>query len=172
MAGGVGLLLMTNHGDLPLPGFDWTHRDRVIADAFGVAIESAWFPGPTQGAVASVDGDCLLTDHPIIRGAPDEPAVRSIVTAACSAVTAGGDAAPLVRLSDEMVDMRTGRRAEGRCFAVALDASRERRGRVVVATRSGILGSEGTTFPAPGMLERGDNRRFVVNNIRWLAHTL
>ncbi len=176
VAGGGGLLLMTNHGDLPVPGrsngMDWAHQDRILADAFGITIESAWFPGPIPSAVAAIEGDCLDTVHPIIRGAPGEGPVRSVVTAACSAVSASGGAVPLVRLADDMIDMRTGRHADGRCFAVALDAASERRGRVVVGTRSGILGSEGTEFPAPGMFRQGDNGRFLVNSIRWLAHTL
>jgi hypothetical protein len=38
-----------------------------------------------------------------------------------------------------------------------------RRGRVIVAGNSGIAGSPGTSFPAPGMFDEGDNKQFLLN---------
>ena len=42
-------------------------------------------------------------------------------------------------------------------------------GRVVVLADSGFIGSAGTTRPGPGLIEQGDNLRFVLNTIAWLV---
>ena len=174
VARGGGLLLMSNHGDLPGRNpADWTRHDRALGGAFGVSIEPAWFAGPPPDrALPTIDASCLLTDHPIIRGGEGDVPVRELVVGPCCALKGGPDAVPLVRLSPTMVDWRDGRPVNGHRFAVALDETQERHGRVVVAARSGFLGSAGTEFPGPGLFQRADNRRFVVNAVRWLARAL
>lgn len=170
---GGGLLLMSNHGDLPgHNAWDWTRHDRTVAAAFGVSLEPAWFAGPPPEAFPTIEDSCLLADHPIIRGLAGEEPVRQLVVGPSCALRGGADAVPVVRMGPTMVDWRDGRAVDGYCFAVALEANEERRGRVVVTARSGFLGSAGTTYPAPGLLQRADNRRFVMNAVRWLARTL
>ena len=75
-----------------------------------------------------------------------------------------------------MIDHRNGLPAHGRNFAMALDAEAnsalDRMGRVVVVADSGFIGTEGTTNPGPGLIEKGDNRRFVQNVIRWLGREI
>jgi hypothetical protein len=43
-------------------------------------------------------------------------------------------------------------------------------GRVVVVANSGLIGTEGTQFPGLGLIEKGDNRIFLQNAVRWLAN--
>lgn len=79
VARGGGLLLMSNHGDLPGHNpADWTRHDRVVAAAFGVTIEPAWFAGPPPEAFPTIDETCLLADHPIIRGREGDAPIRQL----------------------------------------------------------------------------------------------
>jgi len=170
---GGGLLLMSNHGDVPgRQPLDMTRSDALLAHQFGVEIENAFFTHPEPKRLSELTGADLLTTHPIIRGAVGEEPVRLIVTNNCCSLVST-DGAPLVRLNDRMTDQRNGFPAQGRCFAVALENSVQTgRGRVVVVADSGFIGAEGTTFPGVGLIERGDNARFALNAVRWLGRAL
>jgi hypothetical protein len=85
--------------------------------------------------------------------------------------TTGGD--PLARLPESMRDQLDGSTPDGRHFAAALQAARglaaDCRGRVVAVADSGFIGSDGTAYPGVGLVGRGDNMRFVLNALAWLA---
>lgn len=173
---GGGLLLMTNHGDIPnrYP-IDLTRHDAVLARAFGVSIETTFFAHPDSHTRVELGGSALLADHPVIVGAVGDAPVRSIaISNCCSLSSRHGD--PLIRLSGGIIDHRNGYPAQGRCFAVALDAfspaNSLARGRVVVCADSGFIGTPGTTFPGPGLIGHCDNGRFVMNAVRWLGRKL
>jgi hypothetical protein len=170
---GGGLLLMSNHGDVPgRHPLDMTRSDALLARAFGVAIENAFFAHPEPNRLSEFCEADLLTTHPIIRGAAGEAPVRSLVTNNCCSIISP-DGAPLVYLTGQMVDQRNGFPVQGRCFAVALENSAQvGRGRVVVVADSGFIGTEGTTFPGIGLIEHGDNARFARNAVRWLGRCL
>lgn len=170
---GGGLLLMSNHGDVPgrYP-IDLTKQDSILASRLGVGIETAFFANREPNELSELSGSALLATHPIMRGAAGASPIRSIFTINCCSIVSSGSA-PLVTLSNQMIDHRNGYAPDGRCFAVALDAdgrgTPEFKGRVVVAADSGFIGTEGTTYPGPGLIEHGDNLRFVQNIIRWLG---
>jgi len=170
---GGGLLLMSNHGDVPgRHPLDMTRSDALLARAFGVEIENAFFAHPEPNQLSEFSEADLLATHPIIRGAAGEAPVRSLVTNNCCSIVSP-DGAPLVCLTGQMVDQRNGFPAQGRCFAVALENSLPvARGRVVVVADSGFIGSEGTTFPGTGLIEHGDNARFALNAVRWVGRSL
>ncbi len=166
---GGGLLLMSNHGDLPGRNeYDWRKHDSVLALEFGIEIECSWFANPEQGKLSEISGSALLDSHPIIRGASGEKPVRNVHTNNCCSIVSSAGAA-VAAIPDSMVDMRNGLSPQGRCFACALEAAD---GRVLAVADSGFIGSDGTTRPGPGLIGRGDNARFIRNAVRWLAGEL
>jgi hypothetical protein len=169
---GGGLLLMTNHGDLPGHNpWDWTRHDSQLAAALGIVIEPAWFAeSGAKNSFPDVEQDGLQSEHPIIRGAEGSDPVRRLRIGMCCALTPPAGVEPLVRLPAGLIDWRDGRNPKDYCFAVALDGLNGQQGRVVVTARSGFLGSSGITFPGPGLIQEADNLPFVLNSVRWLAH--
>jgi hypothetical protein len=173
---GGGLLLMSNHGDLPGHNTnDMTKQDAVLARQFGIEIKNSWFANSTSGTLSEFSASDLLVTHPIICGGLGEEPIRSIVTNNCCSLISA-DAVPIISLPSQMIDHRNGVPAHTRNFAVALDAEAnstvDRKGRVVVVADSGFIGTKGTTNPGPGLIEKGDNRRFAQNVIRWLGREI
>lgn len=152
---GRGLLLMTNHGDVPAQGTpDHTEEDARLAARFGIVIERSCFAtegGPTTLRVDATAGDAVLGG------------IRTVVTMT-SASLRGESAIPLVPLAATMADRRGGLDPARRHFAV-----RTPNLRVIVTGNSGFVGTPGTRWPNQGLFAQGDNARFVVNAIRWLA---
>ena len=169
---GGGLLLMSNHGDIPGRYPDMTKSDAILARRFDIEIENTFFANPEMKSLTEFSESDFLTTHPIIRGGVGEEPVRSIVTSNCCSISSP-DGAPLIRMTSRMIDHRNGFPSRGRCFAIALESSLQvAGGRVVVVADSGFIGTEETTFPGVGLIEQGDNRRFVHNIVRWLGRTL
>jgi len=169
---GGGLLLMSNHGDVPgrYP-LDMTKYDAILAASFGIEIENTFFANAQLSDSVTFSGPDLMASHPVIHGDSSTPPVASVVTInSCSLIAPHG--APLVRLNDQMIDYRNGYSHEGRCFAIALEGAEEHHGRVVVIADSGFIGSEGTSFPGPGLIGNGDNRRFLSNIVHWLGRII
>ena len=173
---GSGLLLMSNHGDWPGHNpHDMTRFDSRLAGIFGAHLESTWFETQPPGTLTELSGPDLLRTHPIIVGGAGEEPVRSVVTNNCSSVldTVGDQ---IVKLAGSMVDVRNGHHNAGRSFAVAIDADQSlgafSNGRVVVMGDSGFIGTENTDLPGPGLIEEGDNLRFIRNVVRWLGKEL
>jgi hypothetical protein len=152
-----------------------TKQDAVLARQFGIEIENSWFANSKSGVLSEFSASDLLVTHPIISGGLGEEPIRSIVTNNCCSLVSA-DAVPIINLPSKMIDHRNGLPAHGRNFAMALDAEAnsalDRMGRVVVVADSGFIGTEGTTNPGPGLIEKGDNRRFVQNVIRWLGREI
>jgi hypothetical protein len=168
-AEGGGLLLMSNHGDLPgQKPWDHTRHDRVLAARFGVDIRPAWFEQQESGGPTTFEGDLLNSDHPVFAATDSHRAVRTVVASACAAISRG-TGTPLVSLAPSMVDLRDGLAISEYLFGCALERTSARRGRVVVLANSGVIGSAGSTRPGPGLIEHGDNLRFVLNTIAWLG---
>jgi hypothetical protein len=167
-AEGGGLLLMSNHGDLPGRN-DWDHTryDCVLAARFGVDIQPAWFAQDEGGALTSFQAELFNAGHPVF-AADSRNAVRTVVASACAGISRSAGA-PLVALAPSMVDWRNGRAVSEYLFGCALEKTSARRGRVVVMANSGFIGTAGTTRPGPGLIEHGDNLRFALNTIAWLG---
>lgn len=165
---GGGLLLMSNHGDIPgRPYPDLTASDARLAARFGVEIENSFFAAPEWGRTVDIRAESLNPDHPVLRGEPPEHPVRALVVHNCASLRSE-TGVPLVFLPAAMIDHRDGRTPDTRCFAVALDRDAAG-GRVVVTADSGFIGSAGTTFPGAGLLNQGDNLRFLVHILQWLG---
>ena len=177
VGGGGGLLLMSNHGDLPGSNpHDMTQYDAIMAGDFGIRLECTWFQNPGPGELSIFDGDCLLVRHPILAGGQKEEAVQTIVTNNCCGIVDAGRGHALVTLTPDMRDMRTGDFPAGRLFAHALDQERDAgsagKGRVVTVADSGFIGNEDTAVPGPGLIGHSDNARFIKNVILWLGREL
>ncbi len=165
---GGGLLLMSNHGDIPgRPYPDLTASDARLARRFGVEIENSFFAAPEWGQRVEIREEDLAQDHTVIRGMGASNRVLSLVINNCASILPR-EGVPLALLPEKMIDYRDGRSTESRCFAVALDYATPG-GRVVVTADSGFVGSEGTVFPGSGLISRGDNRWFVINILLWLG---
>ena len=167
---------MSNHGDRParrpeqrdLP--DLTQQDKQLASEFGINVECSCFENLDEGRLTNLSGPCLESAHPIIGGDAASESVESIVTNTCCSLTSS-EAVGLVSFSAEMVD-RGGHdplSREGRYFAQAREFGA---GKIIVVADSGFVGSKGTVSPGPGLMDCGDNLRFVMNAIRWLGHDL
>jgi hypothetical protein len=169
---GGGLLLMSNHGDVPgrYPN-DMTQNDARLAQRWDVTVENTFFASPTPNVVVEFSGPDLAASHPIVRGAPNGSPVRSVVTNNCCSLRllAG---APLIRLNRQLVDQRNGWSVDDRFFAVAVAEGVTQRGRVVIVADSGFIGTAETTFPGIGLIEHGDNGRFAQNCVAWLGRAL
>lgn len=170
---GGGLLVMSNHGDVPgrYP-FDMTKHDAALAACFGVEIENTFFAHVQPSNTVALSGSDLMASHPIIRGDANtcSPVASVVIINSCSLLASCGE--PLVRLNDQMVDHRNGFPRKDRCFAIALERTAEHQGRVVIIADSGFIGSHGTTFPGPGLIDSGDNRRFLAHIARWLGRII
>jgi hypothetical protein len=167
--GGGGLLLASSHADWPgVNGTDYSQYDARLAREFGVTIEQTFFRQPVRRDRTTLSGSALNTQHPIISGAPGERPIRSIVTNTCCSVTS--DAGQwVVALAPDMVDRHGGLSPQERCFAHALHVER---GRLVTIADSGFIGTDLTVAPGPGLIDHGDNLRFIANVIRWLGKEL
>jgi len=175
---GGGLLLMANHGDVPgRPYPNMTLNDARLAREFGIEIENSFFASPEWNQLVEISGADLWTEHPIISGAQTGQAVRSVVTNNCSSLRAGEGVAPLVSLPRAMRDYRNGDPPQGRYFAAAAETGK---GRVVVTADSGFIGSKAevqpgliaanaATRPGFGLIESGDNLRFILNILLWIG---
>lgn len=165
---GGGLLLLSNHGDIPgRPYPDLTASDARLARWLGVEIENAFFAGPEWGRPVELCAENLNIDHPVIAGISPGNPVRTLVINNCASICPEGGV-PLAFLPQTMVDHRDGRPPASRCLAVALDWD-ILGGRVIVIADSGFIGSPGTTFPGTGLLGQGDNLRFIVNALSWVG---
>ena len=174
---GGGLLLMSNHGDLPGSNpHDMTQYDAIMARQFGIELERTWFQHPSMGELSRFTSSSLLAEHPILAGGQIEEAVRTIVTNNCSSVVAGGRGHALVALAPEMKDLRNGFTPADRLFAHALDGGMDAglvgKGRVVTMSDSGFIGNEDTFVPGPGLIGHGDNAQFIKNVVCWLGREL
>lgn len=134
-----------------------------LADEAGVALEVV------LDALHVVIGSTWLEEHPVtVTGGPMTRGV--CFTNSAGLTTASGTV--LAWLPHDLVDIGRALRPEGYAFAVALDGGRgEVRGdgRVVMVADSGFIGSRGTSFPGPGLVDRSDNTRFLMNIVRWLS---
>lgn len=173
---GAGLVLMTNHADWPgrSPN-DTREYDAELARVFGIIIQPTFFRNHLDNVPTVVAGGSLEAEHPIIAGGSEEERVSAILTNTCSSIRCE-QGQPLISLSGEMVDRKTGRTAEpGQLFAHALDMSAtdsHGEGRVVTIADSGFIGSRWTEVPGPGLIKWADNLRFVQNTIRWAGREL
>jgi hypothetical protein len=179
---GGGLLLMANHGDIPgKPYPNMTRNDALLARIFGIEIENTFFASPEWKDSVEISGADLRLEHPILSGAQTGQPVRSLVTHNCSSLRIGEDGISLVSLPGTMRDYRNGSTPQGRHFAVAADRGRlTGAGRVVVTADSGFIGSQAdaqpdliaanaTTRPGFGLIEAGDNLRFIRNTLLWIG---
>ena len=179
---GGGLLLMANHGDIPgKPYPNMTLNDAVLARSFGIEIENTFFAAPEWQTPVEIAGADLCPAHPIISRSQTGRPVRSLVTRNCSSLRPGEDGIPLAALPGTLRDYRNGNTPQGRYFAVAADRGRlTGAGRVVVTADSGFIGSQtgaqpgfiaadATTRPGFGLIEAGDNRRFILNALFWIG---
>lgn len=168
---GGSLLLMSNHGDLPKTRLKDTRKyDYKLASRFEVEIERTVFKNPLPRVKTTLTRRVFNKDHPIIKGFNNNP-VCSIVINNCSSIkTKVGT--PIVSLSEEMEDKRDGVPYKNRYFAVSADENTELdikiKGRVVITTDSGFIGTRCTTQPGPGLIEEGDNLVFIRSTLLWL----
>jgi hypothetical protein len=167
---GGGLLLMSNHGDIPgRPYPDMTANDKRLARTFGIEIENSFFASPQWKTLVEIPAACLHSTHPIIRGVGVHTPVRSIITNNCCSIKSGCGI-PIVSLPNTVQDYRDGRSTEDRYFAVACDRGPTGKpGRIVVTADSGFIGSGETTFPGVGLIEKGDNGQFIINCLLWIG---
>jgi hypothetical protein len=170
---GGGLLLMSNHGDIPGKyDYNYTKNDAHLASQFDVTIENTFFAHPQPKIFFTLEQTDFAKNHPVISGIQGQKAVRSIVSNNCCSLTLSAGT-PIISFNNSIIDHRNGLPARNRHFAVALEKTEKvLDGRVVIVADSGFLGTDGTTYPGRGMIECGDNSSFVQNIIFWLLRLL
>ena len=140
-----------------------------------MTIERTFFIAKHEGERTTLRGEALNSRHPILAGADGSAPVRSLVTNTCCSLTSA-DGEPLATLPGRMREKLSGRSQDGLLFAVALQAGTGLdsgcKGRVVVAADSGSVGTGGPAYPGVGLIGHGDNLRFVVRALHWLAGEL
>lgn len=152
---GGGLLLMSNHGDIPENHNNWTRYDFKLAQAFNVNLQRAWFEDKNKNPALLSDGD-LNFDHPIMSG------VDQIAFNNCCGVSGAGTW--LARLNSSVYDRVASIEPTNFLFGVALDYGK---GRVVVTADSGFVGNSETTA---GLIDMRSNKCFLKNILLWLDH--
>jgi hypothetical protein len=155
--GGGGLLLISNHGPFSAGSFDWTVNDRVLAAQFGVTINPAAYQSP-EGRTLTMSGiDLNPAQSDILRG------VTSIVPHNSCAVSTGDPADFIAHIPANAKNsspiFKNG--PAGESYAVTAGS-----GRIIVGGNSGIAGSEGTNYPASGLIDAGGNKQFLLNALR------
>ncbi len=171
----------------------------ALARAFSVQMVGGWCDDEAHplggtadsGAIAFDRAKGMLADHPIVHGRGSDEVVGSVVTFTGQSLVAPEGATPLLRYADTAVDrvptasasVTTGSTttttfetrdtsAAGHCQGLAMPFGR---GRVVVLGEAAMLSAQidaqsGLKFGmnVPGV----DNRRFVLNALRWLAREI
>lgn len=168
---GGSLLLMSNHADLPGTRLEDTREyDAELASKFEAKIEKTVFKNPLPRVKTTLTIKVFNNSHPIIKGFDNNP-VQSIVINNCSSIkTKIGT--PIVKISGEMEEKRSKISNKDRYFAVSLDENSKLvpkiKGRVVIISDSGFIGTRCTNSPGPGLINEGDNSVFIKNILLWL----
>ena len=179
---GGSLLLIADHA--PMGG-----AARPLAEAFGVDMRNGYTVDPEQAfernpsRIAFEAGHGLADDHAIVKGRNPDERVRRVVSFTGQSLAGPPGSTPLLRLSDEAEDLMVGlgeagpdvpaekrRSAAGRAQGLAFTHGN---GRVVVLGEAGMMTAQlaGPNRTPMGMNAEGsDDRQFVLNVVRWLAH--
>lgn len=168
---GSGLLILTNHADLPGHNPNDTREyDAELVATFGIDIQPTFFRNRLGNVPTVLAGEALWVNHPIIKGASNEERIQSIVTnIRCE------QGEPLALLPPKMVNWRTGESAQpDQIFAHALDlnarSGSDGTGRIVTVADSGFIGSRWTEAPGPGLITWSDNLKFICNAVQWAGN--
>lgn len=177
--GGGSLLLVTDHapiGGAAAPLAEWLGVE--MSDAF---TEDPDHQGPQPGELVFSRSAGLLGDHPITRGRSPGERVESVSTFLGQSMKGPPGSSDLLILGPNAKDRR--RRspdgftwadlspedpllpAGGRSQALAMEVGA---GRVVVLGEAAMLTERGLA----GSPEKGGNRQFAVNLLRWLSRQL
>lgn len=169
---GGGIFLMSNHSDCVGNPYDTREFDNQLArKILGFTFEPTFYTHTEKGNYTELSGSDLNQEHPIISGRPKEDPISSVITNTCCSI-ASDKGCSIVSISSKTVDLRNGSTPKNRCFCLAIDTSEHEtgssKGRIVAIADSGFIGAHNTNKPGPGLIEQGDNKRFIVNITRWL----
>ena len=150
---GGSLLVMSNH---PWPKMQNPIPDLYIASLFDVTLNGPIYPSHVrQGGLTEIrNGDLHM--HPITDGL-NGPIVFN-------------DGCRISANAGDILATLPGEESAPNVFAVAIDTPQKGKGRVVVTADSGFIGDDDTNFPGPGLIGRGNNRRFVRQVFEWLLN--
>lgn len=179
-AGGA-LLLITDHPPAASP-------PRALAERFGITLVDA-APRDTvhfwdhPGQLVFSRPHRTMEDHPITRGRSPEEAVRRVITFTGNSIIPPPEAAVLLRLAATAVELYDREPAGDTIMNVLVPATgaaqgialTHGRGRVVALGEAAAWTSQvfGDGPAVTGMDHPGfDNRRFILNVMRWLGGSL
>jgi len=150
---GGSLLVMSNH-PFNRNRFKESIPDKSIALRFGVTLHESWYPdvGERKGFVEIWKDD--LYPHPITNGLCGPIVFNN----GCRISTRIGNVIAKLPSVSEDPDI----------FAVAIEKPEDSKARIVVTADSGFIGDEDTNFPAPGLINSGDNIGFIRQVFEWL----
>ena len=160
VANGGGVLLFTNHS-VPLgQGPYWPIFGIQLAAALGISLVFATFN--TASATLTPASTC---PPEISKGVSKIFALDSggIVP---NLAAGGSKGTVLVGLPNVPDQSGLGYHSSDLAFGVLYTFGK---GKVIVLGHSGILGNEGTNYPAPGQIGAGDNETFVNNCVAYLG---
>jgi hypothetical protein len=146
------LLLMSNHGDFDERIWDCREQDNRLANKFDIRLE-----GPTfQYVIISNDNPITQEPHEITNG------INSIVFNNSCRINISEN------LNATILATLPGESGRQNVFATAIDRQNESSGRVVIVADSGFIGDDNSGWPGPGLIEEGDNKKFLENILNWL----
>jgi len=174
---GGSLLLFVNHSAsppfTPTPPYDpiyWPIYDIQLAAALGITTVFALIdlsippPSPEQKPRAIPMAPNLGAPPAIIDGVT---AVEAWDSGGIVSVMSNGSGTVLVPLPEGSTDASgLGHSTKDLAFAVLYTLGR---GKIIVMGHSGITGNKDTPFPSWGQIESGDNLKFLMNCVAYLA---
>lgn len=164
--GGGGLVHMSNHGPFPgNPDDDQQVNDRVLAKAFGVYLDPAAFQLP-GGGIMTMSGS-LLSSNPAITSTILN-GVKSIAAHNTCSIAGPASATVIASIPKEAVNVSPSCTlpAAGNPYAITLTYGS---GKVIITGNSGITGDADSDFPAPGLIDTADNKRFILNCLSYVG---
>ena len=167
VARGSSLFLLSNHSRVPSSpkAGHYTLEDGKVAKLFGITLLDVCFridPHPNLTAICDVGSQV----HPVLLNESGNRTIESIVINNGCAVDPLSTGSPVLLWPKNAVDYGPyAMKPDGLAFCWATETDG---GKVLVTGDSGFLGEPGVAGSGPGLFDKGDNARFILQAITWL----
>lgn len=175
VAGGGGLLLISNHGPFPnKPSDNQTVNDTTLAAAFGIALTPACFQYHTRRTIL-MNGSQLNTaafGSTILDGVGGAGGIEVHNCCGLSMTPLTGfsptNLQAIATLPSGLINHSPINNQSPKGMVYALTFSYQP-GQVIIAGNSGLAGNSQSTYPAPGLIDCHGNEIFLLNCLAYVG---